>query len=198
MIDMGEPNWPSGDPAAIVRWFEAGGKEDLGRNYNSWKALIYTCTSSIWYSANSFAERKGFRDAALAVAEAGRSMGVISVADYTEHVVYTRMSYIRNSGEERAWQESEMEAVSTIFLDWIKIDVTGARELMASLPELPADWRELPMESRRQLLRPWLRNVRPLRDAKGILGLMAYSREYIRGERSEEILAWLDMIPELP
>src|ERR1700678_2374917 len=117
VIDMGGPDWPLGDPAAIMRWFEAGGKEDLGRHYNNWKALIYTCTSSIWYRASSFEERKGFRDAALAVAEAGRSMGVISAADYTEHVVYTRMSYLRNSGEQRAWRESEMQVVAGIFLD---------------------------------------------------------------------------------
>ena len=195
---MGGPDWPLGDPAAIMRWFEAGGKEDLGRHYNNWKALIYTCTSSIWYRASSFEKRKGFRDAALAVAEAGRSMGVISAADYTEHVVYTRMSYLRNSGEQRAWRESEMQVVAGIFLDWIKLDAEGACELMASLPELPAGWRELPMESRRQLLKPIMRSLRPLRDAKGILGLMAYGREYIRGEWSEAILAWLDMNPELP
>jgi hypothetical protein len=115
-----------------MRWFETGGMEELGRTYNYWNALIYTCTSSIWYEANSFDERKEYRDAALAVVGAGRRMNVISAADYADRCVYIRMSYLRNCDQEPAWRENEMRVIATIFLDWIQLDAEGARQLLAT------------------------------------------------------------------
>ena len=70
--------------------------------------------------------------------------------------------------------------------------------MMEALPEVPANWREQPKSAKRQLLELRVRHLKQLRAARTVLRLMSYGREYITGEHSEKILAWLDLIPELP
>jgi hypothetical protein len=50
----------------------------------------------------------------------------------------------------------------------------------------------------RELQRLRFEHIRQLRGAKTVLNLIAYGREYLKDEGDEKIIAWLDLIPELP
>jgi hypothetical protein len=63
---------------------------------------------------------------------------------------------------------------------------------------VPANWRDLPVSLQRELQRLRFEHIRQLREAKTVLNLIAYGREYLKDEGDEKIIAWLDLIPELP
>jgi hypothetical protein len=63
------------DPGALLQWLEDYGTERLGREVNGWIGLI-SYASSMIREAASEADRRGFRDVALAAADAGRRLSL--------------------------------------------------------------------------------------------------------------------------
>lgn len=107
-------------------WLEEGGAERIGRDMNEWVGVIFYASSMIRH-ADSAAERKAFRDVALAATAAGRRMGGLSEEMYFEKIIYTRMSYIRSSDEPPEWRGSEMARVLDSFLESLPMDIESAR-----------------------------------------------------------------------
>jgi TRAP-type C4-dicarboxylate transport system substrate-binding protein len=94
---------------------------------NKWLGVIFHASSMIWH-ASSAAERKAFRDVALAATAAGRRVGGLRDKVYTEKMIYIRMSYIHNSDEDPAWRRSEMDRVLDCFLESLPMDISSAHD----------------------------------------------------------------------
>ena len=175
-----EPEWPMGDPASLMWWLEEGGAERLGRDMNKWLGVIFYASSMIRDASNA-AERKAFRDVALAATAAGRRVGGLRDNVYTEKMIYIRMSYIRNSDEDLAWRRSEMDRVLDCFLVSLPMDIASARDKSRNW------WEEQPNSV-----------IKSLRQIKTLLKLMRPGGQYLADDRREILEEWLSILPLLP
>ncbi|MGD0246335.1 MAG: hypothetical protein ABSB59_39235 [Streptosporangiaceae bacterium] len=173
------PGWPADDPVALRQWLGSGGASELGFSQDSWATLVYACTFGIWHGRDP-AERRAYRDTALAAIESGRRLGALDEGYYTEQAIYIRMSYLRNSAEDDSWRRAEMAEVADIFLAWIPMSLAEARDASAR-------WRD---RSRREIL--------SLRKTKVLLGLMEPGASYLTGRREQVVREWLSLVPQLP
>lgn len=137
--------------------------------------------SSYEDSASSAAERKAFRDVALAVTVAGRRVGGLRDKVYTEKMIYIRMSYIRNSDEDLAWRRSEMDRVLDCFLESLPMDTASARDKSRNW------WEQQPVSV-----------IKSLREVKTLLKLMEPGAGYLADDRREILEEWLSVLPLLP
>jgi hypothetical protein len=185
MADTG-PGWPADDPAALRQWLESKGAGELGLTQNNWATLIFLCTSRIG-EAHDPGERRAYRDTALAALEAGRRVGALDDAYYTEQAIYTRMSYLRHSGHDDSWRRAEMAQVADIFLTWLPVSLEDARDMSAR-------WREQP----REILSLHRAEILSLRRAKTFLKLIEPGASYLTGRREQLISDWLSAMPQLP
>jgi hypothetical protein len=174
-----KPGWPADDPVALRQWLGSGGVGELGLSQDSWAALVYACTFGIWHGHGP-AERRAYRDTALAAIESGRRLGALDDEYYTEQAIYIRMSYLRNSDEDDSWRRAEMTEVADIFLAWVPVSLADASD--ESIP-----WRDRP---RREIL--------SLRKAKVFLGLIEPGASYLTGRREQVVREWLSLVPRLP
>lgn len=168
-----------GSPSALMQWLNEGGTETLGREANRWISLIFYASWMIREAVNA-AERKAFRDVALAAADAGRRMGALPASMYLERVIYIRMSYLRTSDEDPAWQYQEMGHVLNIFLDSLPMDLVSARAKSQA-------WRGQPIQV-----------IKSLRNIKNLLRLMEPGSAYLGDDQRETLEEWLRIRPELP
>ena len=168
------------DPASLMWWLEEGGAERLGRDMNKWLGVIFYASSMI-RDAFSAAERKAFRDVALAAAAAGWRMGALRDNVYTEKMIYIRMSYIRTSDEDLAWRRSEMGRVLDCFLESLPMDIASARDKSRNW------WERQPNSV-----------ILSLRQTKTLLKLMQPGAEYLADDRREILEEWLSIRPLLP
>jgi hypothetical protein len=171
--------WPQGDPAALMWWLEEGGAQRLGRNTNKWLGVIFYASSMIRNTPDA-AERRAYRDVALAAIEMGQRTGGLSEDMRVEKVIYARMSYIRASEEGPEWRRGEMGRVAETFLDWVPMDIETAR----SKSEI---WMEQPLDV-----------VKSLRRIKTLLKLMQPGVAYLTGDLRQTLNEWLSLAPLLP
>lgn len=174
-----EPEWPMDNPGSLLRWLENNGRKGLGREVNRWIGLI-SYASSMIREAASGADRRGFRDVALAAADAGRRLSVLSESVYLERAVYARMFYLRTSNETPDWQRREMEGVLNLFLDSVPMDLSAARDTSR-------DWQAQPIQV-----------VKSLRETKIVLNLMKPGEALLPAGPRETLEEWLSLLPQLP
>jgi hypothetical protein len=120
----------------------------------------------------SAAERRAFRDAALAAIDAGRRVGVLPQRAFIEKEVYARMSYIRISTETLPWLSAEMARVLDTFLRSLPMDVAAARERSAGWREHPEGWSEHDVH-----------DIIALRDVKTLLHLIEPGTKVLSTDR---------------
>lgn len=185
-LSQWEPEWPTDDPAALMWWLEEGGIETLGRDVNAWIGLIFYASSRI--SAElSPAERRAFRDAALAAIDAGRRVGTLPQRVCVEKEIYARMSYIRASTEALPWLSAEMARVLDIFLRSLPMDVTAARERSI-------DWRNHPERWGKQDVH----DIIALRDIKMLLHLIEPGTKLLSPSQRAILEEWQSLSGLLP
>lgn len=181
-----EPEWPTDDPAALVWWLEEGGVKALGRDVNAWIGVIFYASSRI--SAElSAAERRAFRDAALAAIDAGRRAGALPQRVYVEKEIYARMSYIRVATETLPRLRAEMTLVLDTFLSSLPMDVAAAREKSIDWRDHPERWGEQDVQ-----------DIIALRDIKMLLRLIEPGTELLSPGQRAILQEWHDIKGLLP
>ena len=167
------------DPCALAEWIAAGGWRQLGNQGNKWRAVLTVCGQEIRINSDH-AKRKAYRDAALALLDAGHEANCLSDEYYTEQVIYIRVSYINNSNEGENWKRAEMLHALEAFLGWVPFGVAEVRNAAPG-------WRELPVK-----------DILVLREIKNYLKLLEYGVDYLSGEQLAQFSEWQDVVPLLP